>query len=69
MNSTPATTATPLHESVRAGLSDNRDPSTGERTQVLSTSRLLMWWEAGDLRMRFDGASGSLALAAARGVA
>lgn len=42
----------PFHASTRTTLSQNTDLDTGRRTQVLSTSRLLMSWEAGELRVR-----------------
>lgn len=42
----------PFHVSTRSGVSMNTDLDTGRRTQVLSTSRLLMSWEAGELRVR-----------------
>ncbi len=54
MNNTPHTTAAgTFHESVRTAVSDNTNPHTGERTQVVSSTRLLMQWVGDDLRMRF----------------
>lgn len=46
--------ASALHESVRTAISTNRDPYTGEQQRVMTTSRLLMAWEAGELRVRFQ---------------
>jgi|GEM_PF-1837939 len=42
---------TPFHSSTRTGLSLNADPSTGQHTQVLTTSRLELRWLAGELRI------------------
>ncbi|WCM88825.1 hypothetical protein [Acidovorax sp. NCPPB 3576] len=41
-----------FHASARTALSQNVDQHTGERSQVLRTSRLDMHWEAGELRIR-----------------
>ncbi|CAM3405951.1 hypothetical protein [Paracidovorax anthurii] len=42
----------PFHTSTRTVLSQNTDLDTGRRTQVLSTSRLLMGWVGGELCVR-----------------
>lgn len=47
----PATRLPPFHSSTRTALSQNFDPTTGQRTQVLTTSRLELRWLAGELRI------------------
>lgn len=58
-------TAGLVHSSTRTALSANTDTATGVRTQVLRSSRLEMWWEAGELRVRCH--SSNVMLASGRG--
>lgn len=52
MSSTrPAATLAPFHSSTRTALSQNIDPTTGQRLQVMTTSRLELCWLAGELRI------------------
>lgn len=42
---------TPFHSSTRTALSQNIDPTTGQRLQMMTTSRLELCWLAGELRI------------------
>ena len=42
----------PFHSSTRTALSVNTDAATGQRVQLLTTSRLEMNWAAGELQVR-----------------
>lgn len=42
----------PFHSSVRTAISKNRDPLTGEQTQLLTTSQLELNWRSGELEVR-----------------
>lgn len=44
-------TLAPFHSSTRTALSLNTDPATGQRLQVMTTSRLELCWIAGELRI------------------
>lgn len=46
------TAAPAVHESVRTSISTNMDPITGQRMRLLTTSRLEMAWQAGELVIR-----------------
>lgn len=48
---TSARPAYPFHSSTRTALSLNTDPATGQRLQVMTTSRLELCWIAGELRI------------------
>ena len=48
----PQALAGAFHESTRTAVSINRDADTGERSQLLTTSRLSLAWEGGELRVR-----------------
>lgn len=48
----PQALAGAFHESTRTAVSINRDAETGERAQLLTTSRLSLAWEGGELRVR-----------------
>lgn len=39
----------PLHSSVRTALSQNTDMTSGLRTQVLTTSKLVLSWVSGEV--------------------
>lgn len=54
---TPAAKNLPglIHESTRTAISSNRDAQTGDVSRALSTSKLLMQWAGGELRVRFEG--------------
>lgn len=45
-------TGQPFHSSVRTSVSLNTDATTGERSQVMTTSRLELCWVAGELRLQ-----------------
>ncbi|WP_404299810.1 hypothetical protein [Alicycliphilus denitrificans] len=42
----------PFHASTRTALSQNLDPASGLRTRVLTTSKLELAWQAGELVVR-----------------
>lgn len=42
----------PFHSSTRTALSRNVDPDSGQHTRVLTTSRLELAWQAGELVIR-----------------
>lgn len=42
----------PFHSSTRTALSQNLDPDSGQHTRVLTTSRLELAWQAGELVVR-----------------
>lgn len=42
----------PFHSSTRTALSQNIDPASGQRKRVLTTSRLELAWQAGELVVR-----------------
>jgi hypothetical protein len=44
-------TTIPFHSSTRTALSTNIDPTTGLRTRVLSTSKVEMAWQSGELML------------------
>ena len=48
----PLALASTFHESTRTAVSINRNAETGERAQLLTTSRLSLAWEGGELRVR-----------------
>mgnify|MGYP003622088774 CR=1 FL=1 len=48
----------PFHSSARTALSLNTDPVTGQRVQLLTTSRLEMNWAAGELQVRCKASRG-----------
>lgn len=50
--SSQASRLAPFHSSTRTALSVNTDAATGQRVQVLTTSRLEMNWAAGELQVR-----------------
>ena len=50
--SSQASRLVPFHSSTRTALSVNTDAATGQRVQLLTTSRLEMNWAAGELQVR-----------------
>lgn len=49
-------TQEPFHHSSRTMLSENLNPETGRREQVMTTSQLKLAWAAGELVIRARGA-------------
>ena len=61
MSSTrPATTLTPFHCSSRTAVSLNPDIDSGQRLQVMTTSRLELCWIAGELRIDCRASRGQM---------
>ncbi len=43
-----------VHHSTRTAITTNRDPETGKTERAMTTSRLTLAWEHGELRVRCD---------------
>jgi len=50
-----ASHTTPFHRSSRTSISENLNPATGRREQVMSTSRMEFFWVAGELVINCRG--------------
>ncbi|MGB3069800.1 MAG: hypothetical protein WBC18_14695 [Ottowia sp.] len=50
----------PIHDSQRTAISANLNPETGAIERVLTTSRLLLTWQAGELCIRFEATTAKL---------
>lgn len=61
MRTKPTTAAVNLpgliHESTRTAIATNRDSETGATERSLRNSRLLMHWEGGEVRVRFESSA------------
>lgn len=54
---TPSARPGLVHESSRTSISVNTDPHTGLTERSLRNSRLLMHWEGGEVRVRFESSA------------
>lgn len=62
----PPGPATQVHRSTRTAISENSDPATGSRIQVLRTSELRMEWISDTLYVRYSGTAISIDVDGAR---